>query len=212
MISPRYGPIFLVLVGIALIPTLIHGYIGITSDDGRLTNNIAVTLGDFQSKPTDKTAEWVEKRFKSQDWIERQYQDARAPSLLLFVGRSYDPKRLYHHPELALIDGSDFGETKTLRLAAHPDRPIHYLRGRQEDGAALVAYVLLYDGRFVDDPILFQLKTAWQSLFSPKKAMTLFFVSDALPASDIPIEAGRALHLLNLSIESFLSQETAEAG
>jgi len=208
--APRYARAFILLAGIAFVPTFIHSYLGITANDGRSTQNIGRSLGLFESEPTDKTNEWVETRFKSRDWIERRYRETGEAPLLLFVSRSFDPKRLYHHPELALIYGSDFGEEEILRLSADPTRTIHFLRGRRNDEEQEVAYALLYDGRFVDDPILFQLKEAWRSLFRARRPMTLFFVSDSRPSSHLPLEEGRALRLLNRSIDSFLSQGPVE--
>src|SRR5664280_2539690 len=102
MISARYAlPVAFVLM-LALIPTVIHSYLGLKTDDGLSVKNIKPVLDNFYSIPTNRQPGWGEVTFGSEDWIERIYTDEQGKSLRLFVGRSYDHKRLYHHPELAL--------------------------------------------------------------------------------------------------------------
>jgi hypothetical protein len=91
----------------------------------------------------------------------------------LFVSRSYDLKRLYHHPELAVAYGSDLRDAGTLRLTG--DVVAHAFRGKSEQGNGLAVYALLYDGGFVDNPYIFQLRTAAELLFSPRRPMTILF-------------------------------------
>jgi hypothetical protein len=43
----------------------------------------------------------------------------------------------------------------------------------------MAMYVLEYENRFVADPIRFQLRTAAELLFSGRRLMTLFFVTDS---------------------------------
>ncbi len=207
MISPRYALTFIVLAIMALIPTLMHSYAGLTTEDGRSTQAIAQSFTNLQSEETNRKARWVKKTFQSTDWIERNYDDRDGGPLLLFVGRSYDPKRLYHHPELALLSGSDLEALGTVYLPQKPERPIHLLRGkREEGGTGLVIYALLYEDQFVDNPYFFQLKNALSFLFQARRPMTLFFVYDALPLPERTLENSRAALLLNEAIDDFLSQ------
>ncbi len=212
MFSPRYGPLFILIAGIALVPTLIHTYVGVSSDDGRSVAKISRSLMGLRSEPTSRKATWVEKTFQSRDWIERQYWKMGNEPLLLFVARSYDPKRLYHHPELALVHGSDLETLGSFPVPENPERRIHQLRGKLDNQNERVVYALLYEDRFVDDPIRFQLSHAWRALFQSRKQMTLFFVHDAFSSPDLPIERSRAVQLLNRAVDRFLSQTPAEAG
>ena len=207
MISPRYALAFIVLAIMALVPTLIHSYVGLTSEDGRTTREIAKSFANLRSEETNRKAKWVKKTFQSRDWIERNYDDKDGGPLLLFVGRSYDPKRLYHHPELALLSGSDLESLGTVYLPQKPARPIHLLKGkREEGGTGLVIYALLYEDRFIDNPYFFQLKNALSFLFQARRPMTLFFVYDAAPLAERKLEESRAALLLNEAIDDFLSQ------
>lgn len=207
MISSRYGIAFIALAGIALVPTLIHTYAGLTHNDGLITSRISRSLAGLRSEPTSRTAKWVNKIFQSDDWIERRYQKPGVDPLLLFVGRSYDPKRLYHHPELALVHGIDLEKLGTVRVTQMPDAPIHLLRSTQRGKNNLVLYALFHEGHFVENPYFFQLKNAWRSLFRPRKPMTLFFVYDPVSSPHLSIGESRALRLLNEAIENFLSQK-----
>ncbi|MEC4678120.1 MAG: hypothetical protein VST69_05135 [Nitrospirota bacterium] len=207
MISSRYALPFIVLAVMALVPTLMHSYAGLTSEDGRSTQAIRDSFADLRSDETNRKAKWVKKTFESTDWIERTYENREGGPLLLFVGRSYDPKRLYHHPELGLLSGSDLEALGTVELAQKPGRPIHLLKGKRAEGNAdLVVYALLYEDQFVDNPYFFQLKNALSFLFQARKPMTLFFVYDASALPERALEDSRAVFLLNEAIDDFLSQ------
>ena len=68
------------------------------------------------------------------------------------------------------------------------------------------AYVLLYDGKFIKNPIRLQILTSLKLVFVPRKAMTLFLVYDREAKHDVSLDApvGR---ILAAAIESFLSQK-----
>jgi hypothetical protein len=46
----------------------------------------------------------------------------------------------------------------------------------------MAAYVLHYDGGFVEDPIRFQIRAAGEMLFRPRRPMTLIFARE----EDVP--------------------------
>ena len=87
MISTRYAISVILLLVLALIPTIIHSYIDATIDDGKSVNNIALTLNNFTSVPTKRNAQWGMDIFGSNDWFERDYQDEQYNAFLLFVAR-----------------------------------------------------------------------------------------------------------------------------
>jgi hypothetical protein len=152
---------------------------------------------------TTKRANWGEDRLSSSDWIERRY--AGPPAVKLFVARSFDPKRLYHHPELAVDYGPSYRAATTIRLPQRSDIPVHVLRGRGNDSRRIALYTLHYDTAYVDDPIRFQLRTSFRSLFSRRLAMTLFFAAQDLPA-DGTIESSSAASLLLAAMDAFEKQ------
>jgi len=206
MISSRFGVAVSILLALAIVPTVIHGYVGARADDGLVTGTIDTTLGGLTSEPTRRRAAWVTEIFDSDDWIERRYRAPDGAEALLFVARSYDLKRLYHHPELAVLYGIDLKEGGTVPLPGMPDVPVHLLTNRIENRNGLGAYTLLYDGRFIENPIALQLRTSWELLFTPRRPMTLFLVYDRdLPPVASFQESPGAI-VLEGAIHSFLSQ------
>jgi hypothetical protein len=211
MISARHLPLTCVLLAAALVPTIIHSYSGRVFVDGRSTAAIAATLDGFAGVPTDRNESWGKRRFDSDDWMERSYERA-GDAVRLTVVRTYDAKSVYHHPELAVSYGTSFAGLDTRRPAQRPDVPLHILRP-SPGVKAIGMYVLHYDDRFVDNPVLFQIRTAGELLFSQRKPMTLFFAFDPNGAEagvDTP-EQLAATRLLLAAVDSFLAQPTADA-
>jgi hypothetical protein len=81
---------------------------------------------------------------------------------------------------------------------------VHVLR--TGSAGQLAVYALQYDGRFVEDPIWFQLQTAGELLFSGRKAMTLFFARQSAGSHEADIDALNATKFLLAAIDSFASQ------
>lgn len=194
MLSSRYAPAICVALVAALVPTIIHSYAGLVVADGHTTASIPQTLLSYSSAPTKRSANWGRSHFESQDWFERQYTSG-GDTVVLTVVRSYDLKALYHHPELAVAYRfASFNRFTTETLADRAEVPVHVLTNTA--GGAVGLYVLHYDGRFIADPIRFQLRTAAELLFTGRKAMTLFFVrDDSVPdgAAPLTIPAARLL-------------------
>jgi hypothetical protein len=200
-------PITCVLVGLALVPTLIHSYAGLTVTDGRGTVGIPSSLAGFTSSPSTRNANWGKRRFESDDWTERRYV-AGSDEVLLTVIRSYDLKTLYHHPELAVAYGTSFVGEHVERLEQNPNIPVHVLQPGPGVRARAM-YVLHYDDRFVENPITFQIRTAGELLFSGRKPMTLFFLHDL----DVPEGASPgtlpSASLLFSAIDRFIAGSAA---
>lgn len=205
MISTRYGILVSVLLGLALVPTVIHNYVEATTSDGMAAESISGTLGEFHSKPTARRDAWVKETYASGDWIERLYQASGGESVRLFVARSYDLKKLYHHPEIGVLRGFDVVNGGVGRLPELDRAPVHLLRSRT--GRGLGAYALLYEGELVANPVILQLQTAWKLLFSARKPMTLFLVYDEnSPRDAVHFDTLPAGQILQKAIVSFLSQ------
>lgn len=203
MISLRYVPAICVVFAIALAPTLIHSYAGAVVTDTRTTAAVGPALAGFTSASTARDAAWGRERFESFDWFERRYR-AGTDEVQLAVIRSYDLKRLYHHPELAVAYGESFLRHETRRLSTHPDVPVHVLHSDVE-GGTLAMYVLHYDGRFIDDPVMFQIRTAWELLFKGRKSMTLFFARDISAPRAADLETLGVTRLLFAAVQQFES-------
>ena len=203
MISNRFVPAVCALVAMALVPTYIHSYAGSTVEDGRRTDSISESLAPYQGISSGRNATWGKRRFDSDDWMERIYRSS-GDEVKLTVIRSYDPKSLYHHPELAVSYGPSYMKTEVRRLARRPDIPVRVLS--TNGGVRTIAlYALHYGDTFVEDPIRFQLRTAGELLFSGRKAMTLFFLTDqAVPAS-LDIDSLPSLGLFFAAIDQFIA-------
>ena len=203
MISLRFSIPVIILLLLALVPTVLHSYMEVTVSDGLITEAIDRTLNSTRSIPTGRNHDWVSETFSSSDWIEREYNGPEG-QVLLFVARSLDPKRLYHHPEIGILRGVDLGKSESIRLVQSPDIPVSLLRDR--DGRGAVAYVLLYDGKFVENPVIFQLKTSLALLFGPRRPMTLFFVYDREASAQANFDSSPAAQILEQAINSFRNQ------
>lgn len=207
-LSPRFLPALAVLLAAALVPTLIHSYSDDMHVDGRTTAAVPHVLLAYRSAPSDRVANWGQRRFGSFDWMEREYRDGD-DEVRLTVVRSYDLKALYHHPELAVAYGGRFGSSferrEVMRPDVRPELPVHVLfpsPGR----SAVGLYVLEYDGDYVEHPLWFQLRTAGELLFGRRKAMTLFFAHDLGVPEGAAIEHLPSLQLLFAAIDAFAVQ------
>jgi hypothetical protein len=201
MIAPRYLAALAVLLALAGIPTALHSYMGATITDGRSAAALPRQLNGLNSQPGKHSLTWVMDTYGTADYIEREYDR----NLTLFVARSYDAKRLYHHPENGVAHGEGYGRAKVVRQQGRPDVPMFLLENAHYGRSV---YALLYNGEFVDRPIRFQLQNALTLLVRPRALMTLFFVraKNATTASSAtsPPEA-----LLLAAIDSFAAQPGA---
>ncbi len=203
MMSSRYLPVIAVLLAMALVPTVIHSYAGATVSDGRATADIPGVLAGFTSRPSDRNATWGKRRFDSDDWMERRYT-ASDREITLTVVRTYDLKAVYHHPELAVAYGPSFAPVVTERLSDRPEIPLHVLRP-SIDARTLGMYVLHYDDTFVDSPIWFQVKTSGKLLFSGRRPMTLFFVTDDRAPEGADLQRLPSTQVLLAAIDRFVA-------
>jgi hypothetical protein len=203
MLSTRFAAVVVALLALAAVPTVIHSYVGSAIDDGRSARALPARLAGGTGAETKRRASWGEDRFNSSDWVERRY--AGPPEVKLAVARSFDAKKLYHHPELAVDYGPSYMPATTIRLPQRSDVPVHMLRGAQTSNRRLSLYTLHYDGGYVEDPIQFQLRTSFRSLFSRRQAMTLFFATQDLGANE-EIESSSAASLLLAAMDAFETQ------
>ena len=117
------------MLALALVPTIVHSYVGFRAFDGKRSRDVASQLAGLQGVDTGRRAAWVIDNFGTDDFIERRY----GADVTLFVARSYDPKRLYHHPELGVAYGRRFDSTSVVQEAAGSRPvPIHVLLGEDE--------------------------------------------------------------------------------
>jgi hypothetical protein len=201
VISSRYALAACLAVVLALVPTVIHSYVGVVVRDELQTANIPASLAGFTSVPSPRDAGWGARRFESDDWFERRYLSGDA-EVLLTVLRSYDLKRLYHHPELDIAYGNGYLSHEIIELQAGKAVPVHLLRTSSETEGTAV-YALHYDGQFVSDPIWLQLRVAGELLFGGRKPMTLLFARDVGGAKGSTPSSLPSARILTAAIDHF---------
>jgi hypothetical protein len=170
VITNRYGGLVLAMLAVTAVPVIAHQYVGWTAADAR---SLAVDLevsGMQPAAPPGRGA-WIERAFATSDWLEQRYEGPGG-SVTLFLVRSYDAKRLYHHPELALLHGRDFERAVVVRTPEGPDIPVRVLMS----ATGVAAYALVYEDTVVESPVVFSLRQAGSLLFSPRRPMTLVLV------------------------------------
>ena len=205
MIAGRWaGPVLAILLA-ALVPTVLHTYGDWRSDAGRPASDVPLQLGHFVGKTAGGEHAWLREAFATSDWLHRRYTGPDGAALELLIVRSYDAKRLYHHPEKATPFARDMALSGIAHVSAGRDVPVHVLTS--ERGAA-AAYALLYDGVFVADPLWFQVRAATRSLVQPRRPMTLFLVYDRRGAADAAaLTESRTGRLLQAALQSYLSEQ-----
>jgi hypothetical protein len=203
VISSRSAIALCFLGLLALVPTVIHSYAGLVITDGRRTSEVPTTLDGFTASQTKRPVDWGKRRFDSDDWFERDYSQG-GENVVVTVVRSYDVKTLYHHPELAVAykNGHTYQPVETMQLPGRQDIPVHVLRAIEPD-PAVAMYALYYDDRFIADPIVFQLRTAAELVFTGRKPMTLFFVQSDGTSANGSLGNSAAARLLFASTDSF---------
>jgi len=208
MICSRYAAPVLALLCVALVPTIIHQYLGLTVEDGRKAGAVGWQLAGLSGRATPRAPGGISAAYQSHDWIERRFSGAEG-QVTLFVARSFDAKRLYHHPENTVLHGTTLESSGTRHLPPRPDVPVHVLASSPGSGSDLALYALLYDTQFVENPYVFQARTSWKLLVAPRRPMTLFLVHDASNPPDTPLERTLAIRVLHEAIERFTSQRSS---
>jgi hypothetical protein len=206
--SLRYARVVLVLVLVALVPTVVNSYFGATVDEGPvLAETIPETIDGFRGTPTDRRDASVRRSFDATDWVERTYVRGDE-EVSLFVARSFDMKKLYHHPELAVAYGLELkpGRVETFDAPGGPIH-VHVLEGEQ---AGLVAYALLYRDETVARPLLFQVLVAPDLLLRGRRPLTLAFVTAPGHSPGTSVKDSPAVTMLRAVVEH-LRNATATA-
>lgn len=209
MISTRFAVATIALLGIALVPTIMHGYLGKFEPDRRRTAAMDPVLDGMSSMPVPHAPDWGHDYLGSDDWIARTYEAPGGDLLHLVVARTWDPKRVYHHPELAAAYGVIYDKHDIVRWPPLGDAPVHVLQTGGPADRKLAIYCLLYGREIIGNPYWFQIRIASERLFSARRPMTLVFVRDDAP-EDVPLTASRAGHLLEAAVGDFLDAASGE--
>jgi hypothetical protein len=210
--SARYARITFVLVVLALVPTLLAMRPGATVIETPSAADVLPAMLDGRyGVDTGRTGRSVQRAFATDDWVERQYQTSEGRSVTLLVARTHDMKRVYHHPELAVVSGIEFNRARVVEVAA-PDRTgdvvhLHVLEGERR---ALAAYALLYRGETVARPFLFQILVAPDLLLRGRRPMTLVFGLDReFTAGEVPVQEAPVIQLVTAAVATLQGRDAA---
>jgi hypothetical protein len=167
VIATKYAGLAVVVLAISVVPVVAHQYVGWTVlDDRPLALDLSVP--GMHAVPAPSRGSFINRAFATNDWTEQRYEGAEG-SLSLYLIRSFDAKRLYHHPELALLHGRGFEPAVIVRGAEALDVPVRVLTST----TGIAAYTLVFENDVVDNALRFQLRQAGTLLLSPRRPMTL---------------------------------------
>lgn len=171
MISRRYAVPLLVVLAVALLPTVQHGYLGYTAVAAKVTQErLPQAIAGVTGAPKVRTGGWMTSTYAADSWAERTYAPAGQGQVSLFVARGFDLKKLYHHPELGVLRGNSF---HPLRTADVDGQPVHVLQNVAAGDSAV--YALIYEDQWVGNPYLLQASSAFTSLWTGRRPLTLVF-------------------------------------
>lgn len=174
--SARYVTPTLIVLGLALVPTIVNSYVGRRLvETPALEHALPTTLDGRPSSPTRRKATSIKREFASEDWVERAYATGADHPITVLAVRSYDMKRLYHHPELAVSEREYQSARRVQVQGPHGPVDVHVLPGMPD---SLAAYALIYRGHTIASPYVFQLRVAPELLLTGQRPLTLVFAED----------------------------------
>ncbi len=178
MLSRRYVLPLAAIAVLALIPVVVHSYIGVRRDEcADPFRLVPATRGSGD----DRRAWIMRRRLNAHQWKEgRVRRTDGLPTSFYSIVRSYEAKRLYYLIERRLLDREPDRESIVRIESGGVELPIRTLFFRPHPGRSasmVAAYLLIYDGAPVDNPYWHQLLTAPVQLLFGTKPMTAFFIS-----------------------------------
>jgi len=169
-LSPRYATALCVLLGLAIVPVTLHSYLGLRTDECEHAS--ALTSGSGQAPPKNRVSgdalQYREGFIRS---------DGLAPTLRYVIVRSYDARRLYYRPEYSFAIDTPTDHTIEWIDVDGEKVPTHipqYADSFTTQMKPVIAYLLVYDGKPLENPYLAQLMAAPRQMLTGRLPMTLF--------------------------------------
>jgi len=208
MITPRHAWLVAGLLLLALVPTYLNVYRQPPAlRPGALAAAIPTDLEGYRgAAPGRHEADWVAAHFAANDFVERTYR-AGTQELELFAARTYDAKKLFHFPELALTYGrsATAERREELDVLGHAV-PVRVLEFRKRNAVRLSVSALFYGRRPVRDPVPFLFRTLPALFVGQREPMTLIYVQGEAHPDDQEALLGELEELLAKSAAAFLDQ------
>jgi len=183
-LSRRYVPYILACLLPTLIPVLLHSYRGFQVDDCK--NPSQLFPASSEGKTDEQPELWMHKEGKGIQWDEGTYaSDSSGLRLNFVIARSYDPKRLYHRPEIMFVPDTT-PDRRRVEWLENPTEKLPIHRAYYEPGkpTIMVAYLLVYNSTPVASPYLAQITAFPFQLVGGSRPMTMFFISARGPTRD----------------------------
>lgn len=207
MIATRHAWLVAGLLLLTLVPTWFNVYRQPPAlAPGGLATAIPADLeGYSDAAPGRHDAGWVAAHFASRDFLERKCR-VGTHELELFAARTWDAKRLFHFPELALTYGRSVTAERTEELTVG-DRavPVRVLEFRQRATVRRSVSALFFGKQPVRDPMRFLLRSLPALFVGRREPMTLIYVQgEAHPGHEAALQ-GELEGLLAKSAAAFLN-------
>ncbi len=191
MIATRHAWLVAGLLLLALVPTWFNVYRQPPAlEPGALAGAIPADLEGYRdAAPGRHDAGWVAAHFASCDYLEREYR-VGTHELELFAARTWDAKKLFHFPELALTYGRSVTAERLEELTVM-DRavPVRVLEFRQRATVRRSVSALFFGKEPVRDPMRFLLRSLPALFVGQRKPMTLIYVQgEAQPGREAALQ------------------------
>jgi len=206
VIATRHTWLVAGLLLLALVPTYLNVYRQPPAlEPGGLAAAIPADLEGYRDAvPGRHQSDWAAAHFAAQDFVERKYR-VGAQELELFAARTYDAKKLFHFPELALTYGRSVTAERREELdVADETVPVRVLEFRNRTTVRLSVSALFYGKQPVRDPMPFLFRTLPALFVGQREPMTLIYVQGEAHADDQAALSKEIEELLARSAAAFL--------
>lgn len=201
----RWAPHVCVLLGITMLPVVLHGYVGVESDDCAHATAIAPLWAPGDA-PTGRAA-YIDERMKPEQWREGILRESDGTALSYTIGRGFDAKHLYYRPEYKLLRVARPSSHEIVWIEVGEERvPVHrplYERNFSSPMIGVAAYVILYNGVPVENPYRAQLLWAPLQIVRGRLPTTLLFVWGLVPETEVAAAEARAYDWLRSAVRNY---------
>ena len=208
MIATRHTWLVAALLLLALVPTYLNVYRQPPAlEPGALDAAIPADLEGYRgAAPGRHEAGWVAAHFAAPDFVERKYR-VGAQEIEIFAARTYDGKKLFHFPELALTYGRSVTAERQEELDVDGRTvPVRVLEFRKPHAVHRSVSALFYGTRPVRDPMPFLFRTLPALFLGQREPMTLVYVQGEAHPDEEAALAQELEELLAQSATAFLNQ------
>ncbi len=204
-LSRRFAPHLVALCALALAAVAVHSWLGLGRDD-------CADPEAFLGRPgagDSPRGRFMAAAFEALAWREgRIATDGRVSSLSWSIVRSFSPRRVYYQPENALQSARPARRAVEWLDAQGERIPVHrawYSVDPASGATFIAAYVLIYRGEAVADPVRAQLWSAPVLFVRGAAPMTLLFVGGPAQGSELAEAEALARDWLGAAWRSYRS-------